>query len=207
MKECIKTYRYNRSFNELKKDFNRHNKPVLQSTLEHLNVSDVANLNKPDIVQKLILRFQNLLPDQCEQCKQRYSVKVNDAHLLCCQICGQEVHRDCFINTFIPEDLRENLTPDKVVKVIDPLNIPGLHYVCRPCAISADIDIESQDNPAHNGLKTNVSGRKSTNNSSTPPSSEDTPTTEGNRAGNQNTNKKSVCRFHLRKKRKFGISG
>lgn len=206
VKECIRSYKYGRNFNQLKRDFNRFNKPVLLSTMEHLNVPVVSNTTKPDLVQKVILRFQNLLPDICNECDQRYQVKKDDDPLLCCKICGQEVHRECFINKYVREDLQEDLTAEKVQEIINPLGISGMYYVCKPCAKSADIDVKSDVASDNAEVSSTSNDSQIIDHSKSPPTDKEVLNrkTQGNAESNV---KKRTCYFFLRNKCKHGRSG
>lgn len=50
------------------------------------------------------------------------------------QQCGQEVHKECFLNML-------NLSPDTNEININPLGIPGVHYLCPACELSTVPDM------------------------------------------------------------------
>ena len=206
IKECIRSYKFGKDYNQLKRDFNKFNKQKLECTLEHLNVPEISHLKKPDLVHKIILRIQNLFPDLCTICNKKYCIKNDDAPLLGCRICGQEVHRDCFMK-YVSDDLKEDLTEEKMLKIINPLNIPGFYYVCKPCAESSDIamykDSENVDKTAKN-----PSGRKKKVTKEKQNSISDQNTADKNNPEDGGEEKpKAVCQFYLKRKCKHGLRG
>ena len=81
------------------------------------------------MIQRIICKVQNLLPDTCQICNCTYVSKISDSPLLACELCGQEVHKKCFL-------AKIGVTPldnCDVFKIINPLQLPGIHYFCQEC--------------------------------------------------------------------------
>ena len=108
--------------------FNSFTKPVLAKSAEYLNLR-IENLKKPDIIHALIVKIQNLLPDTCQICKESYVSRIDDSPFLACELCGQEVHKQCFLNKL-------GLTGTEclaITSLINPHQLPGIHYFCGEC--------------------------------------------------------------------------
>ena len=139
IKDCLKAHEYGKSFKQLTAVFtHQFSKECIVDTLSYLNVPGRAEYVKSANVESLICRIQNLLPDECGICNKVYCVKNADPSLLSCEICGQDAHNDCLIsavnNSLPQEDMRTTLSKEEVLKFFNPLNIPGWHYICKPCA-------------------------------------------------------------------------
>ena len=60
--------------------------------------------------------------------------------LLQCAKCGQSSHKSCIIdlvktkmNSLITNE--SELTQEDILKFINPLSFPGMHYLCKPCEV------------------------------------------------------------------------
>ena len=133
VKQCLRTYEYGKTLAQLEKDFNKFRKNVLESTLTYLKVENQEQFVKPANINSLICRLQNLLPDECSICKEAYCIKIDDIPLLACAFCGQEVHRECYLQLLGATTM--DYDTKSFQKVFNPLNLPGLHYVCKPCEL------------------------------------------------------------------------
>ena len=66
------------------------------------------------------------MPEECGVCKQTYVIKIDDARLLSCSICGHEVHHQCYKALLVKNN--------EGVSVVDSLKaIPGFHHLCSSC--------------------------------------------------------------------------
>ena len=98
IRNCIRLYKREKTYKQLKAAFNTCRKPVITSTLQYLGYSDenMNNSAKAECIHKLICIIQSLLPEDCDICKEMYVVQKNDPSLLACSICLQEVHYKCY---------------------------------------------------------------------------------------------------------------
>ena len=128
IRDCLRKYSLDFSLKRQKSAFNTVTKPILIKSAEYLNVA-TDKLNKPDLINLLICKIQNLLPDTCQICNVSYVSNVNDPPFLSCSLCGQEVHKQCWM-------AKLGLSGDSVMdihKLINPFQLPGFHYFCREC--------------------------------------------------------------------------
>ena len=125
VRDCLRKNSFEKSLKRQKSIFNQVNKPILMKYADYLSVH-TENLVKGEIVHLL-----NLLPDTCQICKERYVCNVNDPPFLACHVCGQEVHKPCFIAKLGLKDT-ENFD---INTMINPLKLPGIHYLCAECEV------------------------------------------------------------------------
>ena len=125
----------NKTLTHQKREIKKIKNDDLILTLEFLKVTNQDGCNKTQLVHNLIVRIQNLLPDTCGLCKQEYNTGLDDTPLLSCEVCGQGSHNPC-INTLlgVEESEESSLDPQKVRKIIIPLELPGVHYLCMTCS-------------------------------------------------------------------------
>ena len=91
---------------------------------------------KKNLVHDIIGRIQNLLPDICAFCNTEYKVDFDEEPIMPCAHCYQSSHKDCvvkLINTKLFNDPVEHPTETQVKALINPYNIPGVHYLCKAC--------------------------------------------------------------------------
>ena len=55
-----------------------------------------------------------------------------DKHLLACAKCGQEMHHPCLLAKLQVTDV-DSLNHEIVGHAINPLGLPGMHYLCKAC--------------------------------------------------------------------------
>lgn len=84
-------------------------------------VRDCIRLYDP---HNLICRIQNLFPDTCQICNEKYCIRRTDKTFLACKVCGQEIHKECFVNLF----------PDGTPNYY-PYNVPAIYYICGACEL------------------------------------------------------------------------
>ena len=226
VKDCIKAYEYGKNLKQLHAAFMLFSCEVITDTLNYLNVVGREEYVKSSNAQTLVCRIQNLLPDICGFCNDVYCVKNNDVSLLSCDMCGQEIHHKC-LEGMISKNVAENdnisietLTKNKLMKIVNPLGIPGWVYICNVCRKDHLPDENS-------GLKKKAKNANSQNNIE-PPKNKDAEVTplDGNKesekgGGNEGDDhekqsddekqpeddKQPVCRFYLRKQCKHGMKG
>ena len=129
IKNCIKTYDPEKSTKENCKVLsNKLNKPVITETLEFLSRQAVKKENKDDLVQKLCLEIKNFFPDICQICNVSYTFKFQDQAFMHCSMCGQEVHKSCYLKLLKKMNL---INENEKVKIL--FNIPGVFFLCPNC--------------------------------------------------------------------------
>ena len=131
IRNCLRQYDPRKPTNQLQKIFNSHsNKDVLIETSNYLGISNPELYKKPNLIHNIICRIQNFFPDKCQICGETYCIKIDDSPFLACDLCGQEVHKPCFLSIINNEgDDNEFITKPN----INPFNLPGIHYLCGPC--------------------------------------------------------------------------
>ena len=119
---------------------------MLVATSNYLKIPHCENKNKNQLSHLILCRIQNLLPDDCGLCKNRYSVKLDDSPLLECAICGQGVHEECWLNLLSVASAASDYISDKsnvIRKCVNPFKLPGIFYICTACEEST---IPKEDN-------------------------------------------------------------
>ena len=226
VKSCLKAYEFGKNVRQLKSAFNVFNKPVLESTLNYLNVPGQNEYLKAANVDNVICRIQNLLPDTCGMCNKEYCVKNNDCMLLSCAFCGQEVHHECLQKFSISSALEngeslvklEELSKNDVMAKINPFSLPALMYSCKACTDSRVPSSESglkkksaRKNHMHSEKHSTVpppDGSQMQMNGTTDVARDDSKTVDDPGANKKSTRDEiPICKFFLHKKCKFGIKG
>ena len=135
VKFCLRSYQPARSTHQIERDINRSKKDVLVATCKFLQIPHCEQKNKNQLSRLILCRIQNLLPDDCGLCKNRYQIKMRECPLLACSICGQGVHEECWLKLLTdtsPADVSSDKTT-LVNKFVNPLNLPGIFYICPAC--------------------------------------------------------------------------
>ena len=130
IKMCLQSYNPEQPTkyiaNTLSKNFK---KDTIFDTLNFLSKGNAEKANKNDLVQKLCLKVKSYFPDICQICNATYVFNFDDKPLLECESCGQEVHRECYVNLFKEMNL---LDENEVIR--DTLfKIPGISFLCQSC--------------------------------------------------------------------------
>ena len=132
LKEVINLYDPKNGTDKHFAEFSKCGKKDLQAALEFLNVKkEWKQYKKENVVEELICRIQNLLPSRCDTCGKPYVTTKEQLPLLPCEICGNDVHRDCMAIS-LGIDAQE-LTNEIVRQTLNPFGFPGLHYICHMC--------------------------------------------------------------------------
>lgn len=136
IRDCIRTYKddlpHVAQHSHIKQ---KNRRATLESTLTYLQ----CNVNLKDytvegLVDLMIFRIQNFLPETCQHCSEEYCFKLGETPLLCCKICGQGSHTPCTLDALkIPAAERDDFTPELAVAIINPMSLPELHYLCQGC--------------------------------------------------------------------------
>ena len=94
---------------------------------------------KDDIVNAIICRIQNLLPEDCDICELRFRLELEEKPILQCASCGQSSHKQCIIDLVNDKQgmTYVDLTREDLMTIINPLGFPGVHYLCKTCEATA----------------------------------------------------------------------
>lgn len=130
VRDCLRIYKEGQTTKQLKRSLNVANKDILVMTMDFLKVPGEDTYNKGTVVDHMITRIQNLLPDKCNHCKEEYVVDVDDKPLMLCEVCGQGAHTECITNLL---GVTDEATTEDAMKKINPLNVHGVHYMCGEC--------------------------------------------------------------------------
>lgn len=132
---CLRAYKLKSTQKSNETALNKFSKDVLINTLNFLNVKDPIwkNCHKPDILNELICRIQNLLVDVCHVCNEQFATGIDDKSYLQCELCGQSFHQPC-LESLLGDRFNEDMTKQDVQKILNPLNLNGLHYLCNFCS-------------------------------------------------------------------------
>ena len=129
VKECIRKYDPALPSRQNKKALKSIKKDIIQESLTYLSKGKKPTGNKNDLIDKLCLKIKNYFPDICQICNMEYTYKISDPEFLSCFSCGQEVHRECYLELLKKMNLVDE--NEKVLKYI--FNIPGLCFLCTTC--------------------------------------------------------------------------
>ena len=174
VKFCLRNYQYGRRLAQLEKDFLKQKQDVLRDTADYLNIPGFKDKTKEPLAHLAICRIQNLLPDDCNVCNARYRISNSEKAILECSICGQGVHKECWVEIAKamsienPEVSTGNFNWDATTfkAIYNPLKLPGLFYICEECKPNV---IPSEDEGNY---------KRGKSNNEAPPQTEVTPTDE-----------------------------
>ena len=175
-KVALHKYEYGSSVKEIEKKLQQgpaSKIEVLRSLLTFLNnnvIQEEIPKKKCDIAHAIVCRIQNLLPENCGICNDRFCLKLAEKPFLPCSKCGQSSHKKCIIEMTKPtiEIDIETLEHEEAYKLlVNPHNIPGVHLLCKTCE---DDHIPSNENITESRTRSNtlIEGG-STENSTAPP--------------------------------------
>ena len=138
VRDCLKLYNPKNSNSKHKTELNKCPKPTITKTLEFLAITGQDQYNKITCINSLICRIQNLLPDNCNLCEGEYCVKRDEISLISCEICGQGSHNACvFAKLGISTPDQADFDQNKIMEKLNPIGLPGLHYLCGACEYSS----------------------------------------------------------------------
>lgn len=152
IKFCLRIYEYDKSISQIQKDMEKQRKPILRETSKYLRIPHFELKTKEALAHLIICRIQNLLPDDCALCRKRYSINILETPLLECAICGQGVHRKCWIQLAKSKSLLNQVTNDTMNAdtfqgIFNPLNLPDLYYICTACKDNTIPESEAKCKP------------------------------------------------------------
>lgn len=136
VRDCIRVYNCKETLRNIEKKMRTISKPTLVETLEYLKCPNMGKYIKDRCIHELVCRIQNLLPDECKLCNDKYTVKLDEKPVLACVMCGQGCHNKCILPLLALTDEEYNdMSNEDIEKLINPLELPGFFYICSPCQI------------------------------------------------------------------------
>ena len=223
VKRLLSAYPLGATLTSQKTAMGKFKKEELSATLQFLRVPDQEGCYKPQLLHNLIVRIQNLLPDTCGLCKQEYCTLLEDDPLLSCEVCGQGSHDPC-IKNILGESDNGSLDSKTARKLIMPLDLAGVHYLCMSCSaqiIPRDKAIpEKTDHETPGGNNPEETPSQSAGEPSNPENSPEQGAipeqpVPGNDGSIQSqpasspvaTDNRPICRFHKKNQCKHGSTG
>ena len=95
IRDCIRLYRVETTTAQHRKTFMKCDKATIVDTMNYLKVTGQSEYNKGFVVNNLIVRIQNLLPDTCKICNIKYCTDLDETAVLGCSLCAQAAHNQC----------------------------------------------------------------------------------------------------------------
>eukprot|EP00111_Clytia_hemisphaerica_P012671 TCONS_00037269-protein len=124
---------------------------TLKETANFLKVPKYNEKTKRSLSHLIICKIQNLLPDNCSICNRRYKIGLMELPILEYAVCGQGVHKPCWLNlATIPTNntnIDEDTDAELFKSLYNPLNLPGMFYICHACqpnTIPSDSDSDNK---------------------------------------------------------------
>ena len=131
----LRLYDVCQSTSKIQTTLERRDRLDLETTMKYLQAPNQTAYSKKQIAVNLVLRLQNLFPDTCNICDSQYCTEINSKPLLTCVKCDQAAHHPCIAQLLgYAQDEIPYLTADDVRAKYNPHNLPGVYYICKPCA-------------------------------------------------------------------------
>ena len=222
VRDCIRTYDPNQSSVKQKNAFNALTKDVLVETLKYLGLPNQEAHTKPTCITILMRKMKNLLPKKCGICDEQYYVQRGKVPLLSCGICGQGSHDPCILQKLnVSEADKPNFTPADAHNKINPLSLPGLHYLCMDCEKSTIKEAEptgrvrlqstADELPSSqtDGHTDTITDSTASDNSggTTHDTGESASNSKNNPTPQTDNSSKKICRFLKKNNCRHGITG
>ena len=149
VKSNLRKYQYGKTIEQIEKAISKDRLEILQETANFLKIPNFENKTKKGLSHLIICKIQNLLPDDCSICERRYSIGLEETPILECAICGQGVHKPCWLNLAAiasnNTDIDDAADAEIFKTMYNPLNLPGIFYICK-CCESNTIPSEEEGN-------------------------------------------------------------
>ena len=220
VKNVLRVYTYGKSTRNIEKEMHRFGVQQLQKTSSYLNIDDGVQYLKNELINNIICRIQNLLPEKCDICNEVYIMGNEDSILLPCEKCGQEFHQKCLFQ-ILQICQKEKIDRQLVQKMINPFDLSSLRYLCKSCdeaTIPLKGSARKKKSPAQEANDKTLSGESPTDAEAEQSSlssliAQNDPeveaTSEPNDQPDDDTEvaKKKVCRFYAKGTCTHGVSG
>ena len=163
VRDCLRKYDPKKTEWQIKAAFKQQKKPILVQTLGYLGLPDMEKFKADALPHELLCRVQNLFPDVCHLCKQKYCVKLNDKPIISCASCGQGCHNACVLQMLGISEEDLNAENNYGSALLNPYASVGLVYMCEGC----QEEVLPQKNKliARNGAKRSTKAPQSVNSS------------------------------------------
>ena len=139
IRKHIQIYEYGKGLQTIINRYNQVTNDNLKKLLRFLYNDaihqEIPTLKK-DMVHEIICRIQNLLPDTCGMCSNKFQLEFEETPIMPCTKCYQGSHKECvikLINSSNTDINIDNLGREESKKLYNPLNIPGVYYLCKAC--------------------------------------------------------------------------
>ena len=134
IRNCLRKYCPKKREWQLLTAFKQVKKPILVETLEYLGLAGMDQYKAEALPHELVCRIQNLFPDVCHICKNKYCVKLIDKPIISCVRCGQGCHNRCVLQLIgkTEDDLGED---NNLGDLVNPHASLGLYYLCSYCVV------------------------------------------------------------------------
>ena len=131
IRDVLRIFQSDKTTLQIKTLVGRRTKTEITNTLEYLGIAGNNGDKKDACVFRLMNRVTNLQPKKCVFCHKKYKVDKDDLPLLPCKRCGQDVHKQCIMDTLKIDE--KDITQDTVKKMLNPYGIASLHHLCVDC--------------------------------------------------------------------------
>ena len=136
IRDCIRSYDPEKPTETNVKALNTCLKNTVTETLKFLtndtNAADSLKY-KDEIIRKLCMKIKTFYPETCQICNETYIIKLNHQPLMHCVSCGQEVHRNCYLELLKSMNLVDENEQMRHLF----FNIPGICYLCQTCQVNS----------------------------------------------------------------------
>ena len=97
-KNIISTYEIGKKSHFNEKNLSKFNVPMLKRCAETLKIKTESDSGKKfiktDLIKKIVMRIDALMPGKCSQCTETYKFDLDDISLFKCHMCSRGSH-DC----------------------------------------------------------------------------------------------------------------
>ena len=87
VKSCLRVYEYGKSIKQIEKELERETRDSLDQTAKFLEIPNYLDKTKKPLAHLIVCRIQNLLPEDCNICHERYRIKLSEPTLVECEVC------------------------------------------------------------------------------------------------------------------------
>lgn len=118
------------------KNFTSVDRDVLLKTVEYLGGSDMTDYTKPACINEVITKIDHHLPHSCQICSDEFEIQQGVNSLLDCDRCGRGIHQECLLKHIKHPAAGDNsaaITQVDIIKLVNPLSLPGWRYLCKAC--------------------------------------------------------------------------
>lgn len=195
IRDCLRLYDPSIPSSKIKLIIQKVKKDDILKTLIYLgpNQEITEKVLKDDAIDMLIVKVKSFFPDICQICDEQYRFKHGSQPFLCCESCGQEVHRECYSKILSEFKLLD----EKGLPKLFFKSIPGFHYICQSCELNV-IDKNFSKAVAQISLNTQSNELKNTREAE-----------QHLNIGTEHPKEKKdiMCKYYLRGNCQFGIKG